>query len=153
MTSQFLDFNQAPSLSLKFTLQQKKIFLKAFWIVSGLSCYFILTSKADALSIISALIIAVAALYPSYLWCCDLAKGLPLFPILAFNFLFTHSFPLIYNHRAIDKYTASQHFLASLIVASFLGVATFCWLSYVKKSPLNSFHTKEFGKAQIFPFW
>lgn len=153
MNTQLLKSNQTSSLYLNFDLRQKSFFLKTFWIVSGLSCYYILTSKADGLSIISALIIAVVALYPSYLWCRDRAKGLPLFPLLAINFLFTHSFPLIYNHKQIAKYTPSQHFIASLIVASFLGVATFCWLSYVKNFPLNSGYNKEFGKAQIFPFF
>ena len=153
MTSQFFYFNQPQGLFLNFKPEQKKIFLKGFWMVSGLSCYFITTSQADFLSIISALIIAIAALYPSYLWCCDRAKGLPLFPLLAINFLFTHSFPLINNHKQIAKYTPSQHLIASLIVASFLGVATFCWLSYVKKAPVNNSYSKEFGKTQIFPFF
>ncbi|MDJ0648117.1 MAG: hypothetical protein QNJ60_05365 [Xenococcaceae cyanobacterium MO_188.B19] len=153
MTSQFFYFNQPQTLSLNFRPEQKKIFLKGFWIVSGLSCYFITTSQANFLSIISALIIAIAALYPSYLWCRNRAKGLPLFPVLAINFLFTHSFPLINNHKQIAKYTPSQHFIASLIVASFLIVATFCWLSYVEKTPPKNGYSKEFSKTQVFPFF
>ena len=153
MTSQLLQSNQAGSFYLTFAPKQKSIFLKGFWIVSGLTCYFILTSKADVLSIVSALIIAIAALYPSYLWCRDRAKGLPLFPLLAINYLFTHSFPLIFDHESIIKYTPSQHFTASLIVASFLVIATFCWLSYVQKAPVNTSYSREFNKNQIFPFF
>ena len=153
MTSQFLNFNQTKSLSLNFAPGQKSFLLKGFWLVSAFSFYYIVTSKVDALSIVSALIIAVAALYPGYLWCRDRAKGLPLFPLLAFNYLFTHSFPLVYGHIKVQSYSASEHFLASLTVASFLVVATFAWLSYVKKVPNKNFYIKEFAKSQVFPFF
>ena len=154
MTSQFINFSQFKELSIKFSIQQKRFFLKAFWVVSALSFFTIVTSQADALSIVSALIIAVAALYPSYLWCRDRAKGLPLFPLLAFNYLFTHSFPLVANNFKVQEYSSTEHFVASLITASFLGIATFTWLSYVTKTPTNfSTNLKEFDNKQVFTFF
>ena len=153
MTSQLLDFNLTQPLSLKFSAQQKSLFVKGFWAISALSFFNIVTAEADLLSIVGALIIAVAALYPSYLWCRDRAKGLPLFPLLAINFLFTHSFPLITGNIYVQEYSSTEHFIASLIVASFLGVATFTWISYVKKIPVSSTRLKEFNKKQIFPFF
>ncbi|AFZ35780.1 hypothetical protein Sta7437_2232 [Stanieria cyanosphaera PCC 7437] len=153
MTSQFLDFNQTQSLSLQFSAQQKSLFLKGFWIFSALSFFLIITAKVDLLSIFGALIIAVAALYPSYLWCCDRAKGLPLFPLLAINYLFTHSFPLIAKNVNVQEYSPTAHFISSLIVASFLVVATFTWLSYVQTSRIDSTKVKEFSKKNIFPFF
>ncbi len=153
MTYQLSDINQVQPLSLSFAPGQKNLFLKGFWLFSAVSIWFIVTAKADTLSIISALIIAVASLYPSYLWCRDRAKGLPLFPLLAINFLFTHSFPLVSDYLKIQKYSATDHFTASLTTASFLLVATFCWLSYVQKTPLRIIRTKEFNQTQVFSFF
>jgi hypothetical protein len=153
MTSQFIDFKQSQSLNLNFSVNNKKLFLKGFWIVSALSFGIIVTSEADLLSIVAALIIAVASLYPSYLWCRDRAKGLPLFPLLAINYLFTYSFPLVSDHDTVQEYSTTEHFISSLIVTSFLGVATFTWLSYTKKNYYKFEHLKEFKKTQVFPFF
>nr|MDJ0536528.1 hypothetical protein [Xenococcaceae cyanobacterium MO_207.B15] len=156
MTSQFLDYNEPQPLSLSLSAKQKSLFLKSFWAVSALSFYTIVTAEADLFSIVGALIIAVAALYPSYLWCCDRAKGFPLFPLLAINFLFTYSFPLVSKHNTVQDYSSTEHFISSLIVASFLGVATFTWISYVQKNPfktIRDLRVKEFGATQVFPFF
>ncbi|MDJ0741937.1 MAG: hypothetical protein QNJ32_01105 [Xenococcaceae cyanobacterium MO_167.B27] len=156
MTSQFLDFNQTQPLSLSLSAKQKGLFLKSFWIVSALTFYTIVTAEADLFSIVGALIIAVAALYPSYLWCCDRGKGLPLFPLLAINFLFTYGFPLISDNIKVQEYSPTEHLISSLIVASFLGVATFTWMSYVQKNPFKTIRylcLKEFGATQVFPFF
>lgn len=153
MTSQFLDFNQTQSLSLEFSARQKSFFLKGFWIFSVISFFLIVKAQADVLSTFGALIIAVAALYPSYLWCSDRAKGLPLFPLLAINYLFTHSFPLVANNIKVQEYSPTQHFISSLIVASFLGVATFSWLFYVQKNTTNYSKIKEFSKKDVFSFF
>lgn len=153
MTTQLLELQQSKSLSFNVSARQKVLFLKGFWIFTAISFFIIMTAKVDFLSILAALIIAIAALLPSYLWCRDRAKGLPLFPLLAINYLFTHAFPLITNNKAVQEYSSQEHFISSLIVVCFLAIATFTWLFYVQKTQVNLTRFKEFDQKQVFPFF
>jgi hypothetical protein len=153
MTTQYLNFRQPKQLNVNFSTREKNLFLKGFWIVCGASFWIIMTADANFISILGALIIAIAALYPSFLWCCDRAKGLPLFPLLAINYLFTHSFPLVSHNSAIAEYSPTEHFISSLAVAGFLGIATITWMCYVKEAQTNYASLKEFNPKQVFVFF
>ena len=155
MTVQYINLPKPKQqqLNVNFSARQKNLFFRGFWVLCGVSFWIIMTANANFISILSALIIATAALFPSYLWCCDRAKGLPLFPLLAVNYLFTHSFPLVSDNPAVAEYSPTEHFVASLAVASFLGVATMMWIPYVNKVKLNTARMKEFNKRQVFGFF
>ena len=155
MTVQYLNLPKPKQqqLNINFSARQKNLFFRGFWVLCGVSFWIIMTANANFISILSALIIATVALYPSYLWCCDRAKGLPLFPLLAVNYLFTHSFPLVSDNPAVAQYSPTEHFVASLAVASFLGVATTMWMPYVSKTRSNTVRIKEFNQKQVFGFF
>jgi hypothetical protein len=118
-----------------FSKHQKRWFVKAFWIALMLVVLKIMTADAPFLSQISALLIAVMALLPAYLWCADHAKGLPLFPIMTLTYLGSHAFPLVSKNPNILKYSESLRFDAAVVVAIFMGVGTITWLSFVKREP------------------
>jgi hypothetical protein len=136
-----------------FSKHQKRWFVKAFWIALMLVVLKIMTADAPFLSQISALLIAVMALLPAYLWCADHAKGLPLFPIMTLTYLGSHAFPLVSKNPNILKYSESLRFDAAVVVAIFMGVGTITWLSFVKREPQRISKIKVFKPNQITPFF
>ncbi|MDZ8055064.1 MAG: hypothetical protein RMX68_005355 [Aulosira sp. ZfuVER01] len=136
-----------------FSKYQKRWFVKGFWLVLMLIVVKIITADALFLSKISALLIAVMALLPAYLWCADRAKGLPLFPIMTLTYLGSHAFPLISKNPNVLKYSEALRFDAAQVVAIFLGVGTITWLAFVKREPQSISKIKVFKPNQITPFF
>ncbi|MEH2197154.1 hypothetical protein [Nostoc sp.] len=136
-----------------FSKHQKRWFVKAFWIVLMLIVLKIITADAPFPSKMGALLIAVMALLPAYLWCTDRAKGLPLFPIMTLTYLGSHAFPLISKNPNIIKYSEELHFNAAVVVAIFLGVGTITWLAFVSREPQGISKIKVFKPNQITPFF
>ncbi|MEH2092520.1 hypothetical protein [Nostoc sp.] len=136
-----------------FSKHQKRWFAKAFWIVLMLIVLKIITADAPFPSKMGALLIAVMALLPAYLWCADRAKGLPLFPIMTLTYLGSHAFPLISKNPNIIKYSEELHFNAAVVVAIFLGVGTITWLAFVSREPQGISKIKVFKPNQITPFF
>ncbi|MEH2263628.1 hypothetical protein [Nostoc sp.] len=136
-----------------FSKHQKRWFVKAFWIVLMLIGLKIITADAPFPSKMGALLIAVMALLPAYLWCADRAKGLPLFPIMTLTYLGSHAFPLISKNPNIIKYSEELHFNAAVVVAIFLGVGTITWLAFVSREPQGISKIKVFKPNQITPFF
>lgn len=154
MTIQYSkNFDRWDRTKIEFTVAQKKLLFKGFCALCAISSWIILTANANFISILAASIIAFAALYPSYLWCTDYVKGLPLFPLLALNYLLTHSFPLVSDNADVLKYSPLEHLISSLAVLVFLGAATISWTFYVQKSHDSPARLRKFSKRQIFPFF
>lgn len=102
--------------------------VRLFWQVTLLLFISVAVNHtADLMSKVAALIIISAALIPSYLWCSGRVKGLPLFPMFCFPYIFSHGLPLITEEPVIKLYTATQHFNAALAVGLFLGAGTVAW--------------------------
>ncbi|BDA71458.1 hypothetical protein CAL7716_056240 [Calothrix sp. PCC 7716] len=120
-----------------FAQPQRRQLLSAFWIVTlGLFIYeMFLTNTSDLLSNFSAVLITFSALLSSYLWCSDRAKGLPIFPIFALTYIWTHAFPLVNNYRNITIYSPEKQLFASVTTSSFLLIGTAIWFQFVKSAP------------------
>ncbi|GJD15396.1 hypothetical protein RIVM261_003520 [Rivularia sp. IAM M-261] len=120
-----------------FAQPQRRQLLSAFWIVTlGLFIYEVfLTNTSDLLSNFSAVLITFSALLSSYLWCSDRAKGLPIFPIFALTYIWTHAFPLVNNYRNITIYSPEKQLFASVTTSSFLLIGTAIWFQFVKSAP------------------
>lgn len=117
--------------------QQRQQLLQAFWIIVTVFFIFELyTLQTRSLaSIAGAILIAISALVPAYLWCSGKALGLPIFPIFALTYLWTHAIPLVSNHPKVILYSPQEHLFASVTVAGFLGLATLIWFNFVKMPP------------------
>lgn len=116
---------------------QRRQLLSAFWIVSlGLFTYEIfVTNSSDLLINFGAVSITFSALLSSYLWCSDRAKGLPIFPIFALTYIWTHALPLVSNYRNIIIYSPDKQLFASVTTSSFLLIGTAIWFQFVKSVP------------------
>ena len=137
MNFQNLQINRQVAWQSPYTInpQHQKVLLKAFWLVSIVVLGFILIQTAAWQSTIGAMAIAIMSLLPSYLWCCGIAKGIPLMPVCSLTFLWTHALPLVTQDRQITSYTPGEHWQAAITVVMFLAIGTFVWLSWVKSTP------------------
>ena len=115
--------------------EQRPALLKGFWVITLGVLGFIFLQDAPLESTFGALLIAIAALFPGYLWCSGVAKGIPIFPVLALTFLWTHALPLVSNHPQVITYTPSEHLHSAMIVVAFLAVGTLFWQFWVKSYP------------------
>ena len=116
---------------------QRRPLLKAFWI--GILVLFIVQiytiESYSILTIIGAILIGISSLYPFYLWCSGKALGMPVYPLFALTYLWTHALPLVTKHPVIITYSPESHLFASITVAVFLGLGTFTWFQLVKSPP------------------
>jgi hypothetical protein len=116
---------------------QRRHLLQAFGI--GVSVLFLVqvytVENIPLPSVAGAILIGIAALYPSYLWCSGKALGMPVFPMFALTFLWTYALPLVSNHPRVITYSPDSHFSASIAVALCLGSGTFVWFQFVKSPP------------------
>src|SRR5215471_2386190 len=74
-----------------------------------------------------ALLIAAAALFPSYLWCSERVQGLPVFPLFTSSFLMTYAFPLLYPTPLLKTYSSEAAWTAAVTVSAFLCLTTAVW--------------------------
>ena len=117
--------------------QERRQLLKTFWLavtVLFLGGLFAMQTSSIA-SIGCAILIAFAALLPMYLWCSNSALGMPIFPIFALTYLWTHALPLLSDNKKNITYSPEQNIFASVTVAGFLLLGTFTWFQFVKSSP------------------
>jgi len=104
-----------------------------FWVGMGLLFF----SNLDTLqhmprpTAIGALVIAIACMYPSYLWCAGKVQGLPVFPFFALTYLWTFSLPLLSENPNVWKYPPEAHLKAALTTVLFLVSGTTVWLQMV----------------------
>jgi len=117
--------------------QSPKQLLRAFWII--LPCLLIyelyFTKTSSLLSNFGAVLITIAALIPSYLWCSGKALGMPIFPFFAFTFIWTYALPMVSNHPVIVTYSATAQFYAAATVAGVVALGTLVWFQFVRTAP------------------
>lgn len=116
---------------------QRRHLLRAFWM--GVSILFLVqlytVENVSLPSIAGAILIGITALYPSYLWCSGKALGMPIFPMFALTYLWTHALPLVSKNPLITAYSPDNHLFASIAVAVCLGLGTLIWLQFVNSFP------------------
>ncbi len=137
--------------------QERQQLLKVFWLIaSGLFLFeFFWAESSSFAATFGAILITGAALFPSYLWCSGRALGIPIFPLFALTFVWTHAFPLISHHTMVITYSPESHLFASFTVAGFLGLGTFIWFQFVKSAPLppQSYRSIDSQKGNAFFLW
>ena len=104
-------------------------FLKFFWVfVLILVAYSLLTySERRPSSTFAALFIAAAALLPSYLWCSDRVRGLPIFPMFCAAFVVTHAIQLLIGQERLEDNPPEAIWMAAFTVAGTMLVGTVIW--------------------------
>ncbi|MBD2237446.1 hypothetical protein H6G35_12600 [Aulosira sp. FACHB-113] len=120
-----------------FDHRRQKRLLRGFWVIAFALFTFELffTNTESLVSIFGAILITAAALFPTYLWCSRKALGMPIFPLFALTYVWTHALPLVSNHPIVVEYSPESHLFASLTVTGFLGLGTFIWFQFVKSTP------------------
>ncbi|MDF5718580.1 MAG: hypothetical protein PUP93_33125 [Rhizonema sp. NSF051] len=140
-----------------FVQQKKRLLLRTFWIITlGLFLFELYWTETSSLvSNFGAILITTAALLPSYLWCSGLAQGMPIFPLFAITFIWTHALPLVDNHPKVITYSIASQFYASCTVAGFLLLGTLIWFQFVKFAPLPPKSYRALGsyKGDAFLLW
>jgi hypothetical protein len=135
--TQSLDSNyQRLALPILERKQQRNL-LGTFLIFSfGLLIYELFIPQTKSLtSNFAAILITIAALIPSYIWCSGRTLGMPIFPFFALTFISTYAFPLITNHPVTTIYSLKNQLVASITVTSFLLIGTIVWFQFVKSNP------------------
>lgn len=138
------NIQQSLALSSRPHSSQKQLLI-VFWIIA-LSLFLFELFLADTDSLLSkfgAILITIAALLPSYLWCSGKAMGMPIFPLFAITFTWTSALPLVTENPNILIYSPNAQFFASLTVTGFLFLGTLVWYTFVKSVPPlpNSYRT------------
>ncbi len=138
---------------LQFKASQKRWLLIGFWVIFAVTILGIINAQAPFLSMIAAILIAVMSLLPTYLWCSNRAKGLPLFPILGLSYIPTYTLPLITQDPKVIIYPEQMQLYAAIIVAIFFGISTTIWMWFVKNEPRIKRQMMVFKSNQIKPFF
>ena len=125
-----------PELNSALAQKNQRHLLRLFWLLASGLCIFELSSETSSLvTNAGTVLITVAALIPFYLWCSGRAKGLPIFPLFSFTFVWTHALPLVSQHPVVLTYTAEDHLQASFVTASSLCLGTCLWFRFVRRLP------------------
>ena len=115
--------------------QQRRPLYKLFCLVTLalviLSIF--LGNPTSILGAAGALLITFFALLPSYLWVSGRILGLPIFPLFALTYLWTHALQLLNHHPNVSEYSPIQQFWASFTVALYLCVGTGVWFWQASK--------------------
>lgn len=119
--------------SFPFALKKEKLSKSFFIFAISLIVYQLYQSRTDSLMIdLTAASITMAALLPAYLWCNGKVKGIPVFPILMLQYVWSYALPLTNNHYRAVEYSVEQRVFAGIVVSSFLLLATCAWFRYAK---------------------
>jgi hypothetical protein len=84
-------------------------------------------ANASVIEMILAVGMAIAALFPAWLWCSRRAFGIPIFPVFAATFIGTYALPLVSGHPIVMTYSEGALVEAALYVIGFLVVSTAVW--------------------------
>ncbi|BAY92041.1 MULTISPECIES: hypothetical protein [unclassified Tolypothrix] len=140
--------------SVAFDYKRQKRLLRGFWLVAlALLSFELFFSNTTSLeSNFGAILITTAALLPTYLWCSGNALGMPIFPLFALTYIWTHALPLVSNHPTVLQYSPASHLFASITVSGCLGLGTFIWLQFVKSAPAipESYLVLDSGRGEQF---
>lgn len=119
--------------SFPFALKKERLSKRFFIFAISLIVYQLFQSRTGSLLIdLTAVLITTAAILPAYLWCNDKVKGIPVFPILMLQYVWSYALPLTNNHYRAVEYSVEQRVSAGVIVIFFLLLATCVWFRYAK---------------------
>ncbi|OKH56223.1 hypothetical protein NIES2101_00095 [Calothrix sp. HK-06] len=135
--TQSVEYNRQLTYLPSLAHRQQQQLLAAFWMIAlGLLIYELFLPENKSLeSNFAAILITAAALLPSYLWCSGRAQGMPIFPLFALTYIWTHAFPLNSNYTRILSYSIESRLFASITTAGFLLIGTLTWYQFVKSPP------------------
>jgi hypothetical protein len=155
--TQYLEPTPQPLAFLPVARQNRRKLLRAFWLVAlGLFVFELFWSETSSLvTNFGAILITAAALLPCYLWCSGRAQGIPIFPLFALTFIWTHALPLVSKHPKVVTYSIKSHLFASCTVGGFLLLGTFIWFQFVKSAPPPAKSYRALGnqKGDAFFLW
>lgn len=117
--------------------------LNTFWISVVLLVLFTIfgIQPTSTVGLISAAMIAAAALLPVYLWCAGYVPGMPIFPIFSVTYLWTYAWSFLWDHPGVVSFSSEHKLIASATVTGFLLIGTLVWYKAVTlpKKPVRSY--------------
>ncbi|HEY9851397.1 MAG TPA: hypothetical protein V6D28_18145 [Leptolyngbyaceae cyanobacterium] len=134
--------------------QNTRSLLTNFWLLAILVIlyFFYSLNTTSIYSILGAILIGSVALIPSYLWCSGQALGMPIFPLFALTYLWTHAVQLLSDNPGSIIYSPESQLLSSITVTIFLGLGTFIWFQFVKSAPPPPQYYRSFKGQEVEPF-
>lgn len=147
-----------PHASLQpLTRRNQKQLLVAFWLgaIPLLLYELYFPGTTALLTNLGALLITIAALIPTYLWCSGKANGMPVFPLFTVPYVWTHALPLLNPPPTLEQYSIQSEFVASLTTSGFLFLGAIVWFQCVKSVPPPPKFYRALGsqKGDQFFFW
>src|SRR5262245_1336446 len=113
------------------------LYRRLFWlgfaalVIAGLA----LADSGFSPNTVAGFAVMLAAVLPAYLWARGSVHGLPIFPIVALNYLGTYAIPLVSGHPGVMKYPESDRLLAAGTAIAYLLLATAVWYPLTAARP------------------
>lgn len=143
--------------------QRTKLF---YYLCLGVGAVMLLTGKQKDPAVAAvAVLVAIAALYPLYLWLLGLSQGLPLWPVYTLVNGMLAALPLIQDPISLDRYSSAEIVAGGMTYVGFLVIGTVVWLAVSSRQPpipthvlmISSAHATRmlfvFVGAGIFYYW
>jgi hypothetical protein len=110
---------------------------KLFWLVIGLLLgVFVSTAgQSDPGVLATAVLLALTAALPFYLWLLGSSHGLPIWPVFALVTGVTYALPMIQDPESLDVYTATEIITGGITTIGFILLGTIIWLSLTSRMP------------------
>ena len=80
-------------------------------------------------------LLALAAVFPLYLWLLGSSHGLPIWPVFALVTGVTYALPMIQNSESLRDYTSTDVIVGGITTIGFILLGTVIWLSMTSRLP------------------
>jgi hypothetical protein len=110
---------------------------KLFWLIIGLllGVSVLTADQSDPGVMATAVLLALAAAFPFYLWLLGSSHGLPIWPVFSLVTGVTYALPMIQGSEALVGYTSTDIITGGITTIGFILLGTMIWLSMTSRAP------------------
>jgi hypothetical protein len=110
---------------------------KLFWLIIGLllGVSVLTADQSDPGVLATAVLLALTAALPFYLWLLGSSHGLPIWPVFALVTGVTYALPMIQGAEALGDYTSTDIITGGITTIGFILLGTMIWLSMTSRAP------------------
>ena len=110
---------------------------KLFWLIIGLllGVAVLTADQSDPGVMATAVLLALTAVLPFYLWLLGSSHGLPIWPVFALVTGVTYALPMIQNSESLRDYTSTDIIMGGITTIGFILLGTMIWLSMTSRMP------------------
>jgi len=110
---------------------------KLFWLIIGLllGVSVLTADQSDPGVLAMAVLLALTAALPFYLWLLGSSHGLPIWPVFALVTGVTYALPMIQGAEALGDYTSTDIITGGITTIGFILLGSMIWLSMTSRAP------------------